>query len=310
MNTWFIFTFIQLLIKTLVTIHGIELIHDTDILPNAQYFDCLDYTNEFTNTRAIKYCIQPKNITNYTKQINTNDQIQCENGGVAYSFSSLFKDDIDPSTVLSTFHSGIEQADRYRTYYFRRKENDSSALINDDDYVCNCSSLKSVFGRYCEYELYVGRTLAETAHKIKIPNHEHALRGQLQRRRMCYTSIDCEYGLLCLDWRNICDGEFDCQDTSDELGRSDFEESCPQEKGMECDEHICPKFKPFSCGDGQCALPYIGSKSLSDLIFTGSLTFMYYTLRDLAFFCEIHQPRPFWTLKDGFCVLFPEPWNN
>ncbi|CAF0992343.1 unnamed protein product [Adineta steineri] len=199
MNTWFIFTFIQLLIKTLVTVQGIELIHDTDILLNAQYFDCLDYTNEFTNTRAIKYCIQPKNITNYTKQINADDQIQCENGGVAYSFSSLFKDDIDPSTVLSTFHSGIEQADRYGTYYYRRKENDSSALIDDDVYVCNCSSLKGVFGRYCEYELYVGHTLAETARQIKIRRIGHALYGQLQRRWMCYTSIDCEYGLLCLD---------------------------------------------------------------------------------------------------------------
>ncbi|CAF4059973.1 unnamed protein product [Adineta steineri] len=209
-----------------------------------------------------------------------------------------------------------------------------------------------VFGRYCEYELYVGHTLAETARQIKIRRIGHALYGQLQRRRMCYTSIDCEYGLLCLDWRNICDGaqncmngvdeencdkvemneclenefrcqnglcipaeywldgEFDCQDTSDELGRSDFEASCPREKGMECDEHLCPEFKPFSCGDGQCGFPYTLSKSLSDLIFADNLTFMCYTLRDLAFFCEIHQPRPFWTLKDGFCVLFPESWNN
>ncbi|CAF1293196.1 unnamed protein product [Adineta steineri] len=352
MNTWFIFTFIELSIKALVTIHGIELIHDTDILPNAQYFDCLDYTNEFTNTRAIKYCIQPKNITNYTKQINADDQIQCENGGVAYSFSSLFKDHIDPSTVLSTFHSGIEQADRYGTYYFRRKENDSSALIGDDDYVCNCSSSKGVFGRHCEYKLYVGHTLAETARLIKTQNNSHALAGQLQRRRMCYTSIDCEYGLLCLDWRDICDGaqncmngvdeencgkvemneclenefrcqnglcipeeywldgEFDCQDTSDELTRSDFEESCPREKGMECDEHICQEATSFSCGDGQCTLPYTFTKSLSNLINGDDQTFICSTLRDLAFFCEIHQPMRLWTLKDGFCVWFSASWSN
>ncbi|CAF1017323.1 unnamed protein product [Adineta steineri] len=212
--------------------------------------------------------------------------------------------------------------------------------------------MKGVFGRYCEYELYVGYTLVETARAIKIQDKNHALAGQLQRRRMCYTSIDCEYGLLCLDWRNICDGaqncmngvdeencdkvemneclenefrcqnglcipegywldgEFDCQDTSDELTRSDFEESCPREKGMECDEHICSESKSFSCGDGQCTTPYAFVRSVADLFNGNNLTFSCSTLRDLAFFCEIHRPARLWTLKDGFCVWLSASWSN
>ncbi len=66
--------------------------------------------------------------------------------------------------------------------------------------------MEGVFGRHCEYELYIGSTLDETTRHIQVTNQKDALWGQLQRRRMCYTAIDCEYGLLCLDWRNICDG--------------------------------------------------------------------------------------------------------
>jgi hypothetical protein len=67
--------------------------------------------------------------------------------------------------------------------------------------------LKNVFGRYCEYELYVGSTLVDTVSALKINNKEDFLVGQLQRRRVCYISINCDYGLLCLDWRDICNGK-------------------------------------------------------------------------------------------------------
>ncbi len=68
---------------------------------------------------------------------------------------------------------------------------------------CSCSSWEGGFGRYCQYELYIGSTLDDTVRATKIVD---PLFGQLQRRRVCYTSIDCDYGLLCLDWREICNG--------------------------------------------------------------------------------------------------------
>ncbi len=68
--------------------------------------------------------------------------------------------------------------------------------------------MKGAFGRYCEYEFYVGSTLDDIvrATKVETVDKEHSLFGQLQRRRICYISIDCDYGLLCLDWREICNG--------------------------------------------------------------------------------------------------------
>ena len=101
----FIFTLIKLLSATLVAVETMELMHDTDYLLNAQYFDCLHYTNERTNTYSIKYCIQPKNIFDFRRQTDLNET-RCGKSTIAHLFSSLFEQGIDPNTVLSTFRSG------------------------------------------------------------------------------------------------------------------------------------------------------------------------------------------------------------
>lgn len=126
---------IVFLVIVLIIVQSVEIIYDTDYLPNAQYFDCLHYTNEKTNTYSIKYCIQSQDNNNSQKQIHRNRSTQCNKGAIAHSFSSLFEQDIHPSVVLSTFQSGIEQADRYGTYFFHRKMNNSSEIINDN-YIC------------------------------------------------------------------------------------------------------------------------------------------------------------------------------
>ncbi len=132
---WSILVSLVFLTVVLVVMESVEIIHDTDYLLNAQYFDCLHYTNEITNTYSIKYCIQQKSIIDIKEPIDRNEETQCEKGGIAHSFSSLFEKDIHPSVVFSTFQSGIEQADRYGAYFFRRQVNDLS-WINNDDLIC------------------------------------------------------------------------------------------------------------------------------------------------------------------------------
>jgi hypothetical protein len=132
---WSIIASMIFLTVILVMVKTVEIIHDTDYLPNAQYFDCLHYTNENTNTYSIKYCIQRKNSSNFQRRIDRNGSTQCDKGAIAHSFSSLFEKGIHPNVVFSTFQSGIEQADRYGTYFFRRQVNDSSGIINDD-FIC------------------------------------------------------------------------------------------------------------------------------------------------------------------------------
>jgi hypothetical protein len=132
---WFTLASMILITVVLVMVKSVEIIHDTDDLPNAQYFDCLHYTNENTNTYSIKYCIQPKNSSYFQRQINRNEPVQCDKGATAHSFSSLFEKGIHPSIVFSTFQSGMEQADRYGTYFFHRQMNNSFEIINDD-FIC------------------------------------------------------------------------------------------------------------------------------------------------------------------------------
>jgi hypothetical protein len=132
---WSILASMIFLTVILVVVEPVEIIHDTDYLPNAQYFDCLHYTNENTNTYSIKYCIQRENNSNVQRRIDRNGSTQCDKGAIAHSFSSLFEKGIHPSVVFSTFQSGIEQVDRYGTYFFRQQMNDSFRIINDD-FIC------------------------------------------------------------------------------------------------------------------------------------------------------------------------------
>jgi hypothetical protein len=74
---WSIFSFIVPLTTALIAVETIEMIHDIDYLPNAQYFDCLHYTNKFTNMYLIKYRIQSKEINSFQKQSERNEQTQC-----------------------------------------------------------------------------------------------------------------------------------------------------------------------------------------------------------------------------------------
>ncbi|UJR12707.1 hypothetical protein I4U23_016881 [Adineta vaga] len=105
--------------------------------------------------------------------------------------------------------------------------------------------------------------------------------SQLHNNRPCYTTLICDSGLMCLDWRHICkqqcmeefneceddeyrcangmcipeeywlDGDYDCMDWTDEIGISVSTGShCYQSPLFECDEHLCP-YNQWSCGDGR-----------------------------------------------------------
>lgn len=97
----------------------------------------------------------------------------------------------------------MEQTDRYSKYL------SNSSLDVGDEYICNCTHLSS-FGKFCEYQFY-GSSLsfdAEISNQFKPLEHSSINIGsQLHGNRPCYMTLICDSGLICLDWRHICDGK-------------------------------------------------------------------------------------------------------
>jgi hypothetical protein len=153
--------------------------------------------------RGVKYCRQ----LNETQSLQRDFNQSCYNGGKRWSFKELSLHNISASDVLQ-WNSSLEQADRYSKYLF------NSSFDVGDQYICKCTNLTS-FGKFCEYEFYDGSTSFDEAIKNLFEPLVHVktyfdnifVGAQLHNNRPCYTTWTCDSGLMCLDWRHICDGK-------------------------------------------------------------------------------------------------------
>ena len=92
------------------------------------------------------------------------------------------------------------------------------------------------FGRNCEYLLPVGKSLTDTANaKFGMSSGKVMYEGDI----VCYTTVQCDFGLLCLDWRDICDGVQQCMSGVDE-------ENCDKLEFNECEKD------EYRCMNGMC----------------------------------------------------------
>lgn len=121
---------------------------------------------------------------------------------------------------------------------------------------CNCSS-KTSFGVYCQYQFGISARLSMSSFDIVI-NRTFAGKYKRQIDQLkadedltCYVLFNCtSLTNLCLDWRQVCDGKFDCTNGNDEIGCSDMEFN-------ECDQ-----FSEYRCRNGMC-IPRIFSFDLT-----------------------------------------------
>ncbi|CAF1304292.1 unnamed protein product, partial [Didymodactylos carnosus] len=158
--------------------------------------------------------------------------MNCSDNGWKYTFSELLKLGIEPSTLL-TWGISIEQANSYAVCINKSSENDSK-----NQFICNCTN-SSIFGKYCEYQFYTGTSFKETIFQQFNHKEKHPSESQYQEKRTCYTSFECDSGLMCLDWRQVCDGIQDCM-------RGVDEENCHKLEFNECDEN------EYRCSNGMC----------------------------------------------------------
>ncbi len=76
-----------------------------------------------------------------------------------------------------------------------------------EPFICNCTK-PGTFGILCEYQ-FSNNTFEETMIYQSYLKKKYQIGSQLFGNTTCYkTSFECDYGLMCLDWRHICDGKY------------------------------------------------------------------------------------------------------
>jgi hypothetical protein len=195
-------------------------------------------TNHYKTYRVahqiIEYCLRP--IEKYlfienSSYINIIDD--------NFTFMNLREKNISSEMLLS-WSAPIELTERYEI--FLNNVSDSSSEKQSLFYKCTLPW----FGPHCRFtfDSDMDWSLIST-----ITSHfKSRFRITEGPTMTCYMHLRCQSFLLCLDWREICDGKRDCVDGSDES-------SCYQLEINECNHN------EYRCYNGQC----IPKEFLSDV---------------------------------------------
>jgi hypothetical protein len=190
-----------------------ELIYHTENSDSLQYYDCIYYTsNRITkietstlkleikqNILGVKYCRQLLKTTSLQRPFFLLNST-CYHDGVLLSFFQLKSQNVSATDVLK-FSSSVEQANKYAVYL------SNVTNVDNDKFLCNCIR-PGTFGKFCEYQFYYNSLSFDEAITKQFESSYDSLEGnQFHNNRPCYATLVCDSGLMCLDWRNICDGK-------------------------------------------------------------------------------------------------------
>ena len=200
-------------------------LYETQDSSSSEYFDCMYYVANF---ETIPYCQRP-DVGTFRSNLTYSS---CQNNATMWYYTQLIELDIRPSQVLR-WGSSVEVADNYSNTYYNRSEK------CDTCFVCECTKLGS-FGRFCQYQLTHNAESFEQALDAQFNQKNMNYFGIMQYGSItCYTTLECNYGLLCLEWRDICDGHQQCMYGLDE-------ENCDILEFNECEED------EYRCDNGMC----------------------------------------------------------
>ncbi len=209
-------------------IHGRVLLYNTENEEAVEKFDCVYYTPN--HGEEIAYCRRQGRNQTLSRYRN-----ECFNQGEQKFFRNLLKEEIDPIIVLK-WSSSVEMADLYASVFYNRSLIDD----NDNQFVCKCTK-SGTFGKYCEYQLTHGKEVFGEAIEAQFEQKRTGDSWDTQRygNILCYETLLCRSGPLCLDWREICDGVQRCWNGIDE-------ENWDKLEFNECEDN------EFRCTNGMC----------------------------------------------------------
>ena len=186
----------------------------------AEIYDCIYHD-------SIAYCRQPKEPINLNR---TREEIHCYHNGTNHSFADLHRKNVNISTILHKWKSSIEKVEEYSRYL--------NSTESFHGFICECIDPQS-FGKNCEYRLPTGTTFAQAATAENFLEKTNASYVQLHGDVLSYETLQCDAGLLGLDWRDICDGVQQCMAGLDE-------ENCDLLEFNECEDD------EYRCMNGMC----------------------------------------------------------
>lgn len=264
-------------------------------------YDCLYYRvrnektiyQELSNVidNTIPYCFRP---VNQTKAIFSNIN---NSHGQNFTFDELRLSNITTQQLLS-WSASIDLVEQYQ-FYLNEINHSLSKLTNELFYNCT----KPWFGLRCEYSFdYIEEMtinhIVDNEFSRKLSYSESF---EILTKFPCYVHLRCDRGgsLLCLDWREICDGHVDCLDGGlDEAFCFDMEINECAETEYRCHNGLCipDVFWNDGLGDADCL---DRSDEIADVSYPKSC------FQDPTFRCEEHSCRANWhqfPCGDGQCV--------
>ncbi|CAF1552061.1 unnamed protein product, partial [Adineta steineri] len=169
-------------------------------------------------------------------------KIELPNGKHGYVTDAHCSGDVPPYEILR-WSSSIDVAEQYQYYLDQPFQSNLS-----DQIFLNCTSPWR--GSRCQYALKL--------------NEDEFVRNSFEMtstdnifQQTCYIHLKCDRGgpLICLDWREICNGRIDClNDGIDETGCFNLEMNECNENEYRCHNGLCipKKFLKMEFADAQC----------------------------------------------------------
>jgi hypothetical protein len=295
----------------------------TEDSSSAEFFDCIQDGN-------FLYCRRPFEPISLRRN---NQSEECYHNGTLHLFSSLLSNNTNVSTIFHQWQSSIEKAEEYSRYIRQERESNDSR----ENYLCQCNNPQS-FGKNCEYLLPFGTTFQMTFNWENEMKSMYPEENQFHSDILCYITYKCNSGLLCLDWRDICDGIQQCLLGYDEENCDWLEFNECEDDEYRCMNGMCIPEEYFVDGDHDCMDLSDEIQLFNDISCTfeeatvecddrvcppdkwscgdgqcvhnhlafqnpNSIEMECNSRRDQYYLCETHGERRQWTLPNGKCFF-------
>ncbi len=200
----------------------------TDIIAPDLSHHCLYFSYDQSSTYNSKELVIEQTIEYCFRPILKKEDIVNEFAiSAILTFDQMKKENITSENLIE-WSTPIDLIERYENYL---QTNQSS--LNDIFYKC----IQPWFGPFCQYSFDYNQTFSnilkvQFSWKVRIKSYP---------KSTCYMHIRClSYSyLLCLDWREICNGKIDCIDGEDEQNCFELEINKCNENEYQCRNGMC-----------------------------------------------------------------------